>query len=247
MADFLTTKQIQDILRVDRTTIYRLVESGRLPASRVGKQWRFTRADVDSLLQKTTPPPSSVNLMNEPIEMLPLRSAQQIQDAFAEILGVTMVITTMEGKPVTQVSNACGLYAAVVESPEGVSHCIQSWQKLAGKMAVQPKFSVNELGLLCTRGLIRVGNELKGMVFAGGIALTSWPPSAAEIKKLAPSLGLTAREMEANVNAVHHLNHAEQERVPEIVQRVADIFSHLLEDRQLLHGRLRAIASLTVV
>ena len=41
MADLLTTSQVQDRLQVDRTTIYRMIDAGHLPAIRVGKQWRF--------------------------------------------------------------------------------------------------------------------------------------------------------------------------------------------------------------
>src|SRR5450756_109695 len=51
MADLLTTSQVQDKLRVDRTTIYRMVEDGRLPAIRVGKQWRFQEDEIARWLQ----------------------------------------------------------------------------------------------------------------------------------------------------------------------------------------------------
>ena len=47
MADLLTTNQVQTLLKVDRTTIYRMVEQGRLPAIRVGKQWRFSRPEIE--------------------------------------------------------------------------------------------------------------------------------------------------------------------------------------------------------
>ena len=50
MPDLLTTTQVQDLLQVDRTTIYRMVESGRLPAIRVGKQWRFSRPEIERWL-----------------------------------------------------------------------------------------------------------------------------------------------------------------------------------------------------
>ena len=45
-------------------------------------------------------------------------------------------------------------------------------------LALEPKFSLSEMGLLCARGLIRVGSELKGMVVIGGIAPDNWPPAA---------------------------------------------------------------------
>lgn len=267
MADMLTTRQVQEMLQVDRTTIYRFVESGQLPAVRVGKQWRFAQADIDRLLHKSPaaegpgrmtsavspvqPPYTSAAAGNHHpaglAELLPLACAQMIQDTFAEALGVMMVITDMAGQPVTQVSHACGLYRAIIQDPEGVAHCIHTWQQLAGAPTLQPKFSASELGLLCARGLIRAGNELKGMVFIGGIAPSPWPPTLPEVNALAASLDVDPGFIEANVNEVYHLDRAAQERALEFVQRIADVYSHILEDRQALTGRLHAIASLTVL
>jgi excisionase family DNA binding protein len=267
MSDMLTTRQVQEMLHVDRTTIYRFVENGQLPAVRVGKQWRFAQVDIDRLLHKSpaaerpgrltaavspAQPPSILGSARDhhPVglaELLPLACAQMIQDTFAEALGVMMVITDMAGQPVTQVSHACGLYRAVIQDPEGVAHCIRTWQQLAGAPTLQPKFSASELGLLCARGLIRAGNELKGMVFIGGIAPAAWPPTPQEIKALAASLDVEPGFIEARVNEVYYLDRAAQERVLEFVQQIADVYSHILEDRQALTGRLQAIASLTTL
>ena len=51
MIEMLTAKEMQTLLQVDRSTIYRMAESGRLPALKVGKQWRFPADQVDSWLQ----------------------------------------------------------------------------------------------------------------------------------------------------------------------------------------------------
>ena len=89
-------------------------------------------------------------------EVLPLSCAQAMQDAFAEMLGVSMVITDMEGHPVTKVSNPCGFFNALLGGrPEGVEHCIHTWQQMAGHVALEPKFTLSEMGLLCARGLVR--------------------------------------------------------------------------------------------
>lgn len=42
----LTTAEIAVLLHVDADTVYREVREGRLPALRVGRQWRFDRDDV---------------------------------------------------------------------------------------------------------------------------------------------------------------------------------------------------------
>jgi excisionase family DNA binding protein len=44
--DVLTIKELSEHLRVHPTTIYRLVRDGRLPAFRVGSNWRFSRSAV---------------------------------------------------------------------------------------------------------------------------------------------------------------------------------------------------------
>jgi excisionase family DNA binding protein len=250
MATLLTTRQVQELLKVDRTTIYRMVESGQLPAVRVGKQWRFARTDLDQLLNgaklpaaASTPPAPLQPVSTLPTlpqgerplgELLPLAAAQMIQDMVADALGVTMVITDMAGHPVTQVSNPCGLYHTLLTDEVAVAHCIHEWQRLAGAVTLEPKFSPNDLGLLCARGLIRTGNLLKGMLFVGGIAPDQWPPAREEVKAIAAHFRLAPQALTPHINEVYRLDRRQRERVLSFVQRIADIFSLLLEDRNRL-------------
>ena len=244
MANLLTTRQVQELLKVDRTTIYRMVESGQLPAVRVGKQWRFTRTDLDQLLNGTKTPleastaptpvqpvrPLSPQAQDEqPLrELLPLAAAQMIQDVVADALGVTMMITDMAGNPVTQVSNPCGLYHTLLADEEAVTHCIHEWQRLAGAVTLETKFSPNDLGLLCARGLIRTGNLLKGMVFVGGIAPDQWPPDREQVKAMATQFKMAPQTLAPHIDEVYRLDRRQRERVLSFIQRIADIFSLLL-------------------
>lgn len=47
---FLTTEEVLSWLKVTPRTIYRLIRTGELPAVRVGRQWRFRRADLENWL-----------------------------------------------------------------------------------------------------------------------------------------------------------------------------------------------------
>lgn len=47
---FLTTDEVLEYLQVNLRTVYRLIKAGRLPAVRVGRQWRFRRTDIDAWL-----------------------------------------------------------------------------------------------------------------------------------------------------------------------------------------------------
>ncbi len=48
---FLTTDEVLDYLQVNLRTVYRLIKAGKLPAVRVGRQWRFRRVDLDAWLE----------------------------------------------------------------------------------------------------------------------------------------------------------------------------------------------------
>jgi excisionase family DNA binding protein len=257
LTDLLTTRQVQDLLSVDRTTIYRMVQGGEIPAIRVGKQWRFPRPEIERWLRSrvaagggvapsaggSAPAGATPSLA----DLLPLSTLQPIQDVFAEMLGVMIVVTDMDGQPVTRVSNSCGLYDTVIDNAEATARCIRDWQRLAGSLTLEPRFLPNELGLLCARGLIRSGNELKGMVFLGGIAPDEWPPSPEGINAIAAHHGLDPECVRASILAVHRLDRPAREQVLGYAQRLADICSHMLEDWSGLHRRLQAIASLTAL
>jgi excisionase family DNA binding protein len=47
---FLTTEEVLEYLQVNLRTVYRLIKAGKIPAVRVGRQWRFRRADLDTWL-----------------------------------------------------------------------------------------------------------------------------------------------------------------------------------------------------
>jgi excisionase family DNA binding protein len=48
---FLTTEEVLEYLHVNLRTVYRLIKAGKIPAFRVGRQWRFRRADLDTWLR----------------------------------------------------------------------------------------------------------------------------------------------------------------------------------------------------
>src|ERR1051325_3499804 len=61
---FLTTEEVLEYLQVNLRTVYRLIKAGKIPAVRVGRQWRFRKRDIDAWLdsQRTQTgfvPPSS--------------------------------------------------------------------------------------------------------------------------------------------------------------------------------------------
>jgi excisionase family DNA binding protein len=50
----LTVQQIASYLKVDKFTVYRLVTKKRIPAFKVGNQWRFKKQLIDDWLLRNS-------------------------------------------------------------------------------------------------------------------------------------------------------------------------------------------------
>src|ERR1700716_2363862 len=52
---FLTTEEVLEYLQINLRTVYRLIKAGKIPAVRVGRQWRFRKRDIDVSLDTQRP------------------------------------------------------------------------------------------------------------------------------------------------------------------------------------------------
>lgn len=57
---FLTTEEVLEYLQVNLRTVYRLIKAGKIPAVRVGRQWRFRKSDIDAWLERQRSGPAGV-------------------------------------------------------------------------------------------------------------------------------------------------------------------------------------------
>ena len=48
--EYLTPKEVMNLLYIGRNTFYKLVNSGELPAFRVGKLWRISRQAIEEFV-----------------------------------------------------------------------------------------------------------------------------------------------------------------------------------------------------
>lgn len=241
MSGMLTSRDLQDLLQVDRSTIYRMAEAGSLPGVKVGRQWRFPADAVKTWLAKgdKNEEPNAVGNVFPP-------SVRPVMDVIAEMLGVMLVLTDMSGVPVTEVSNPCGLFEAIAAYPGGADECIAGWQELAGTADLGPRFTDSHLGLQCARAFIRTGPELTAMVIAGGVAPLSWPPSSEDLAAMAKRFGAESSALESHVQEVHRLDQEGRQRVLDVLPRVASLIPAMVAEYRSMKGRLEAIAALTM-
>jgi len=50
--NLLSTRQVARYLKIDKFTLYRLVNQKKIPAFKVGNQWRFKRQLIEAWLLK---------------------------------------------------------------------------------------------------------------------------------------------------------------------------------------------------
>jgi excisionase family DNA binding protein len=50
--EILTVREVADLLKLHPKTVNKFAISGRLPGSRIGRQWRFRKSEVLKLLEK---------------------------------------------------------------------------------------------------------------------------------------------------------------------------------------------------
>lgn len=239
MSQMLTAKDIQSLLEVDRSTVYRMAEDGRLPAIKVGRQWRFPAEKIEGWLSTHNLSfPSGATLSqadtSPKIDPFPQECVQLMQDTFADALGVMLIITDMAGKPLTKFSNACGLFDAIGDNDVLWEKCMAHWQDMADSLSLEPQYIESYLGLLCSRAFIRVGTELKGMVFVGGIAPDNWAPPKENIDAIAADLAVKPQILFENIQEVYFLTSEQKAHVLRLVQKIANVVSHILHERKRL-------------
>jgi len=52
MTELMTVEEVARYLRVTKKTLYRLLKQGRIPATKVGHQWRFDKNSIDEWLHQ---------------------------------------------------------------------------------------------------------------------------------------------------------------------------------------------------
>ena len=183
----LTANEVQRRLGVDRSTVYRMALDGRLTAVKVGRQWRFPAEAIERILSGAAPAATFVTDKPARPES-PLRSlsvpdslAAMLINVSAESLGVMMIVTDMEGRPVSEVANPCPWFAQRLGDPRTIPACVAEWRSMADDLHLGPRFVTGPFGFDCARAFIRSGHSLVGMVLAGGIAPVTGPTEGLHI------------------------------------------------------------------
>jgi excisionase family DNA binding protein len=237
---------VQDLLKIDRITVYRMLQDGRLTGIKVGAQWRFAPAAITAFL---APPRPARPITPPPAQVLPLACVQLIQDLLADIAGVSAVTVAGTGTPLTTLSRPSRLCRLLQDHPVARAVCQATWQQLATIPPEPGEFVTCPAGLQSCGAPILVNGVPVATLIAGPFYAT--PPDraveTARLRALARTYTLDPDALIAAAQAVPVLDARQRTQIGPWVRRVAQTFAALGRERAALLDRLHEIAALTQV
>jgi excisionase family DNA binding protein len=246
----LTTRQLQDLLQVDRITIYRMLSDGRIRGFKVGGQWRFSRHEIDSWLQArqggpdSPPPPHQATKQPDPSsQALSTPCIQAVQDICAEALEIAAVTTELDGRPLTSISNSCALCSQILGTQSGRRRCAASWGR-----ATDGQIHVCHAGLQCASRPIVIGEQPVALIaFCQFVSQSpeTTPAWQTNLPILATGLGMSDDGLRSAADSVPAISDAHQARITRLLERVAGTFSEIGQERWDFVTRLQIISELS--
>lgn len=246
MNDLLTTRQVQDILKVDRITIYRMLSDGRLKGVKVGAQWRFPTKEIERLLGVRKVEPEQPETTGEET-IFPVHCVQTIQDLFSEVSQVSALVVDVEGEALTQVSHPCAFCQMILDSPSGGQACRRSWRSFARQVGKNKGYLTCHAGLQYLVAPIHDEGVPVGWFLAGQFYAQMPEPAqqTAAVKNLAMQHNLPEEALlkaARNIPVLEPARQAQVEGWPLVAARAVE---SILRERTGFIKRLKQIASLT--
>ena len=247
MEDFLTARQVQDVLKVDRITVYRMLQDGRLKGVKIGQQWRFPRSEFERMLEGQVSQETVTQQIAD--AGFPSHCVQTIQDLYAEVGQIGAIMVDPKGQPLTRISQACSFCQMILSSPSGRAACEASWQSFACNSASGGSY------FTCHAGLQYIGCQVTSKDQSAGLFLTGqfyWqPPDAREqnerIRRLASAYALPFETLRQAAVDIPTIDPARQVSVESWPKAAARAVQSILNERTGFMERLQQIANLTQI
>ena len=245
MSEFLTTSQVQELLQVDRTTVYRMLSDGRLSGVKIGHRWRFYKAKIDELLTETAPTVDPTPTIS--FDVLPPTCLQGMQSVTAEAIGIGAIITDAAGDPLTQMSNPSHFCKLINESKKGKAACLEHFSQIARQADATFPHTTCHAGLHCFGAPIMI-NGIKTAVFIGGQYKSPTQLNHHQhVQQLALDYDLDAADLAAAATTIPTFDHDQQQKVAEWLPILTSTLSEIGQERADLLDRLQRIAAMSAV
>lgn len=251
MDELLTTKQVQDLFKVDRITIYRMLDDGRIKGVKVGNQWRFAQSEIARLLGEPTNNNDDEGQATPLIEVndFPVDCVEKLQEIFAGILGVGAISVNLDGEALTQPVFSNPFCKMMLSIPETHKACQESWRKIALKTTGDPVFHVCHAGLCYLRSPIKMDGQNVAWMVTGQYYITphNAEKSAEAITTVAKKYNLDYEKIKLAAQEIPVLKHLQQQQVQKWAPKVTETVQSMLCERSDLVSRLEKIAEISAI
>lgn len=246
MDELLTTKQVQDLFKIDRITVYRMLNDGRIKGFKVGNQWRFARAEIAKLLGE---PENNQNAPIIKVSDFPVDCVNRLQEIFAGMLGVGAISVNLEGEPLTDPVFSNPFCKMMLSNPSTKLDCQESWRSIAAKTAGKAPFHVCHAGLCYLRSPIKMEGQKVAWMITGQfyVAPQSTEKAHDSILNVARKYQLDVQEVKTAAEKIPVLKHAQQKQVQEWAPKVTETVQSMLCERSDLVKRLEKIAEISAI
>jgi excisionase family DNA binding protein len=244
MDDLLTAREVQDILKLDRITIYRMLRDGRLQGKKVGQQWRFARQDVARLAGSK----KSISAQAAASESgLPVHCLQTIQDLFSDVSRIGSLYVNLEGEAITEISHPCKFCQAILATQSGRKACQDSW--LGYVQNSRRSYVTCHAGLQYVGAAVSYKNQEIGLFIAGQFYLTSPDPleQSGRIQRLAEAHQISVEILKQAAAAILVVEPAQRAALEAWPFSAARAIESILRERAGFMNRLQQIADLTQI
>jgi len=242
MNDLLSAKQVIDLLKIDRTTLYRMLREERIKGVKIGSQWRFHRSEIESLLQPQTEADQQPSR-----DILPIHCVQPIQEVFSDMIQTAAITTDIEGVPLSSPSNMCGFCKMIMSTNKGKAACYKSWKEIQFSNSEETVFAVCHAGLNYAGANIVLDGKKIAKLITG--QFYEKKPDAREmekrVKKLAKEYGLNEKKLLKAAFDIILIDARIAQFLGRWLQKVAKTFATLGYERRELMNRLKNISEMS--
>jgi len=224
-----------------------MLNDGRLKGTKIGQQWRFSRADVESLLngEKLT----GVNGKTAEDSGLPIHCLQAIQDLFASVSHYSAVLINPLGDLITEISNPCRFCQIFRSNPSAAEICRASYASFSDLAASGKNRFTCHAGLSYVGARVIAGDEPVGLFLVGGYGLEPGDPGekAAYLDDLGSRYGISRNQLTTAYEQIPILHTDQQIQLETWSIEAANAFESILRERMGFTLRMKKISDLTQI
>ena len=256
MSELLTTREVQNILKVDRITVYRMLQDGRLKGVKIGQQWRFAREEVQRLFNGQTSASGEAGASSaaeaQPAlsaATLPVHCLQTVQNLFSSVSALGSLVIDAAGEPVTAMSGTCALCRMLQESPAGAQACRSAWREMAAGSANGERQFTCHAGLTSITAPILDGNTLVGWMLVGQALLSDADAQALldQAAELARRFALPVSAVQESIRKAPVIPSGKHDQMHSWVKDASRAMESILQERTGFIVRMQRIADLTQI